>query len=49
MDYIELFIIIPIALAAFGLIFKYAAWEEWDDRRRSDRKVHRNLQKMCGR
>ncbi len=47
-DAIEILgLILAIALAA--ITFYYARWEDWDDRRRSDRLVHRNLQKMCGR
>ncbi len=47
-DAIEILgLILVIALAA--ITHKYAKWETWDDRRRSDRLVHRNLQRMCGR
>jgi hypothetical protein len=47
-DWIEI-ALIAAALPVLWLAFKYAAWEKWNDRRRSDRLVHRNLQRMCGR
>ncbi len=37
------------AIAFFGAVWIYAGWESWDDRRRSDRLVKRNLDRMCGR
>ncbi len=47
-DAIEILgLILAAALAA--LTFYYARWESWDDRRRSDRLVHRNLNRMAGR
>ena len=38
-----------ICVCVLGIVFIYARWEEQDDRRRSDRLVHRNLQRMSGR
>ncbi len=49
MDYIEYFVIFPAAAGIIWLAFKYAAWETFDDRRRSQRLVKRNLDRMCGR
>jgi hypothetical protein len=40
-----------VVIAAFIVlagVFKYAAWEEWDDRRRHQRRVHRNMQNIGG-
>jgi uncharacterized membrane protein YphA (DoxX/SURF4 family) len=46
----SIYLLIAIAaLAVFGAVWIYAGWEKWDDRRRSDRLVHRNLQRMMGR
>ena len=42
-----LLIAVP-ALAVLWLAFALASWEEWDDRRRRERRVKRNLQRMGG-
>jgi hypothetical protein len=42
-------LIVIIALAILYGVFRLAAWEEFDDRRRRERLVHRNLQRSCGR
>jgi hypothetical protein len=39
---------IVIGIIIIGALLKYAAWEEQDDRRRRERLVHRNLQRMGG-
>lgn len=44
-----IFILSVAALIVFGAAWIYAGWEDWDDRRRSERLVHRNLQRMAGR
>jgi len=38
-----------LCLAAVGVIWTYSDWRNFDRHRRSDRLVHRNLQRMCGR
>ncbi len=46
-DYIEIALILaaaPILWAAF----KLAAWEEWDDYRRLERRAHLNLMQQSG-
>jgi hypothetical protein len=47
-DWIEI-ALIAAALPVLWLAFRLAAWEEWDDYRRLERKAHLNLQKQCGR
>ncbi len=44
---IELGIIAAGALIMWGA-FKLAAWEEWDDYRRLERRAHRNLLSQTG-
>jgi hypothetical protein len=41
-------LIVLAALALIAAVWKFAAWEEWDDQRRRERLVHRNLQRMGG-
>lgn len=43
------FLLSAAAVAILAIVFLYARWEDRDDRRRSDRLVQRNIQRMCGR
>jgi len=40
---------IVAAFAALLIIWTYNEWARWDEHRRQQRRVHRNLQRMSGR
>lgn len=45
----SLYLILAIAgLALLLTLWTYAEWLRWDDQRRLERRVHRNLQRMGG-
>ncbi len=46
-DIVEIALIVA-AIPILWLAFKYAAWEEWDDYRRLERRAHRNLLSQTG-
>jgi hypothetical protein len=39
---------VAVVLLILAAVFAYASWEDFDDRRRRERLVHRNLQRMGG-
>ncbi len=46
-DIVEIALIVA-AIPILWLAFRYAAWEEFDDYRRLERKAHRNLMAQSG-